>query len=207
MGNGRGAVGFDLDMTLIDSRKAILASFAAVASETGVAIDPFVLDSRLGVKLEDELAHWFPAGQVAEAVAIYRRNYRLLSPPLTAALPGAAGALAAVRAAGARAVIVTAKIEPVARRALDDLGLAADGVFGGVHGPEKGAVLASLAAAVYVGDTPADMRAAAQAGAVPVGVPTGSFTASDLQAAGAGVLLTSLADFPAWYARAAPGRA
>jgi hypothetical protein len=43
------------------------------------------------------------------------------------------------------------------------------------------------------------MGAAVQAGAYPVGVPTGSFTDSDLRVAGAGVVLTSLAQFPDWY--------
>ena len=45
-------VGFDLDMTLIDSRRAILESFAAVAADSGVAIDPAGVTSRLGIKLE-----------------------------------------------------------------------------------------------------------------------------------------------------------
>ena len=61
----RAPVGFDLDMTLIDSRRAIMASFARVAADTGVPIDPAAVDSRLGIKLEDELAFWFPADQVA----------------------------------------------------------------------------------------------------------------------------------------------
>jgi phosphoglycolate phosphatase len=69
-----------------------------------------------------------------------------------------------------------------------------------VHGPEKAAVLITLGAAVYVGDTPADMAAAAQAGARAVGVTTGSFTERDLRAAGAQTVLESLAGFPALYA-------
>jgi phosphoglycolate phosphatase len=188
-------------MTLIDSREAILAAFAAVARETGVAIDPVGVDSRLGVKLEDELVHWFPADQIEPAMAIYRRHYPLLSGPLTSALPGARESLAAVRSAGGRAVVISAKFEPTARRSLDALGLEVDAVFGGVHGPEKGDVLATLAADAYVGDTPADMVAAVNAGAYPVGVSTGSFTGADLRAAGAAVVLTALTEFPAWYAR------
>jgi phosphoglycolate phosphatase len=187
-------------MTLIDSREAVLASFAAVARETGVAIDPAGVDGRLGVKLEDELIHWFPAEQVEPAMAIYRRHYRELSGPLTSALPGARESLNVVRSAGGRAVVISAKFEPTARRALDDLGLAVDEVFGGVHGPEKGDVLATLGAGAYVGDTPADMRAAVQAGAYPVGVATGSFTDADLLEAGAAVVLAALTEFPAWYA-------
>ncbi len=194
-----GVVGFDLDMTLIDSRPAILASFAAVAAETGVAIDPAGVDSRLGVKLETELAYWFPEDEIATAIAIYRRHYPVLSGPLTTVLPGAREALGAVRAVGARAVVITAKYAPTARRSLDDLELAVDELHGEVHGPEKGIVLAELGASVYVGDTPADVAAAVQSGAYPVGVATGSFTDGDLRSAGAGVVLASLAEFPGWY--------
>jgi phosphoglycolate phosphatase-like HAD superfamily hydrolase len=197
---GPGVVGFDLDMTLIDSRRAILASFAAVAAETGVPIDPAGVDSRLGVKLETELAHWFPDDEIEPAIAIYRKHYPLLAGPLTSVLPGAPEALAAVRAAGSRAVVISAKFEPTVRLTLDALGLAADEVFGGLHGPEKAEVLATLKAAAYVGDTPADMRAAVQAGAFGVGTATGSFTAAQLSTAGAGVVLCALTEFPAWYA-------
>ncbi len=193
-------VGFDLDMTLIDSRRAILAAFAGVAADTGVPIDPAAVDSRLGIKLEDELGFWFPAGQLPSAMRVYREHYMRLAGPLTTVLPGAAEALAAVRAAGARAVVITAKYAVTARLSLDGTGLTADELFADVHGPQKAAVLAGLRAAVYVGDTPADMAAAVQAGARAVGVATGSFTHRDLLAAGADRVLTSLAEFPAVYA-------
>jgi len=196
----RAPVGFDLDMTLIDSRRAIMASFAGVAADTGVPIDPAAVDRRLGIKLEDELAYWFPADQVPPAVRLYREHYLRLAGPLTSVLPGAREALAAVRAAGARAVVITAKYELTARLSLDGVGLAADEIFADVHGPQKAAVLAGLGAGVYVGDTPADMAAAVQAGARAVGVTTGSFTDRDLSAAGADLVLASLADFPALYA-------
>jgi len=192
-------VGFDLDMTLIDSRAAILGSFAGVAAETGVAIDPAAVDRRLGVKLEDELAHWLPPEAIEPAMRIYRTHYLRLAGPLTRLLPGALESLAAVRAAGARAIVVTAKLEATARLSLDTLGLVPDAVYGGVHGPEKAAVLTAVGAAVYVGDTPADMTAAVAAGARPVGVATGSFTGDELRAAGAVNVLPSLRDFSALY--------
>ena len=196
----RAPVGFDLDMTLIDSRRAIMAAFAAVAADTGVPINPAAVDSRLGIKLEDELAFWFPADQVAPAMRIYREHYLRLAGPLTTVLPGAREALAAVRAAGAHAVVITAKYELTARLSLDGVGLAPDELFTDAHGPEKAAVLAGLGAAAYVGDTPADMAAAVQARVHAVGVTTGSFTARELRAAGADLVLASLAEFPARYA-------
>jgi phosphoglycolate phosphatase len=191
--------GFDLDMTLIDSRPAVMASFAAVAAETGVPIDPAEVDRRLGIKLQDELGYWFPAEQVESAVRSYRTHYLRLLGPLTTRLPGAAEALAAVRASGARAVVITAKYETTARLSLDSVGLTADDVFADAHGPQKAAVLTSIGAAVYVGDTPADILAAVSAGVHPVGVATGSFTAAELRAAGAADVLSSLTDFPALY--------
>jgi phosphoglycolate phosphatase-like HAD superfamily hydrolase len=192
-------VGFDLDMTLIDSRRAILASFAGVAADTGVAIDPAEVDRRLGIRLQDELGYWFPPGEIDTAVRIYREHYRRFLVPLTTRLPGAAEALAAVRAAGARVVVITAKHEVPARLSLEGVGLAADELFADAHGQEKAAILAALGAAVYVGDTPPDMRAAVTAGAYPVGVATGSFTADQLRAAGAADVLASLADFPGLF--------
>jgi phosphoglycolate phosphatase len=192
-------VGFDLDLTLIDSRQAILESFAGLAADTGVAIDPAAVTSRLGIKLEAELAYWFPPSEITEAVRVYRSHYLRLSGPLTTQLPGAAEALEAVRAAGARVVVVTAKYELTARLALQGVGLSADELFADAHGAEKGLILKTIGAAVYVGDTPADMEAAVNAGAHPVGVSTGSFTAADLRVAGATDVLSSLTDFPSLY--------
>jgi phosphoglycolate phosphatase len=194
-----GPVGFDLDMTLINSRPAILASFAGLAQDTGIAIDLEAVDRRLGIKLDDELAFWFPPDQVAAAAETYRRHYLRLAEELTTLLPGAHEALAAVRAAGERVVIITAKHPISVAPSLRAVGLSADELFTLVHGPEKAAVLRTLKAAAYVGDTPPDMAAAVQAGVRAVGVTTGSFTGSDLSAAGAEVVLDSLTSFPGWY--------
>ena len=198
-----GPVGFDLDMTLIDSRSAILASFAELGRDTATTIDLEAVDQRLGIKLEDELAFWYPPDRRAAAAAIYRRHYVRLAEQMTTALPGAHEALAAVRAAGERVVIITAKHAVSVEPSLRAVGLEADEVFTFVHGPEKAAVLNRISAAAYVGDSPPDMAAAVQAGVRAVGVATGSFSADDLTRAGAEVVLGSLTDFPAWY-RSAP---
>jgi phosphoglycolate phosphatase len=194
-----GPVGFDLDMTLIDSRPAILTSFARLGRDTATAIDLEAVDSRLGIKLEDELAFWYSPDQRAAAAAIYRRHYVRLAGQMTTALPGAQEALAAVRAAGERAVIITAKHAVSVEPSLKAAGISADEVFTFVHGPEKAAVLSRINAAAYVGDSPPDMAAAVQAGVRAVGVATGSFSGEDLARAGADVVLDSLAGFPAWY--------
>lgn len=195
-----GPVGFDLDLTLVNSRPAIMAAWSAVSAELGVQIDLAEVDQRMGIKLEEEVSYWFPADGHQNAADSYRRHYVRLAPTLTFPLPGAAESLAAVRQAGERAIIVTAKHQVSVQPSLDAVGLQADEIFTHVHGPEKAAVLAHVGAAVYIGDTPADMAAGQAAGALAVGVPTGSFTAEQLRAAGAAVVLGSLADFPPWYA-------
>lgn len=195
-----GPVGFDLDLTLINSRPAIMAAWSAVAEELEVSIDLDEVDRRMGVKLEDEVAYWFPEPDQSDAAASYRRHYIRLAPGLTFLLPGAAEALASVRHAGERAVVVTAKHPVSVEPSLAAVGLRPDEVFAHVHGPEKAAVLARLGAAVYVGDTPSDMVAGVAGGATAVGVPTGSFGLSELSEAGASVVLGSLAEFSAWYA-------
>ena len=196
---GSGPIGFDLDMTLINSRQAILATFAEVARLTGTAIDLAAVNRRLGIKLEDELASWFSPDQVAGAAETYRRHYVPLAERMTTALPGAREALDAVRAAGQRVIIITAKHPVSVGPSLQAAGLSADEMFTLVHGPEKADVLRRLRAAAYVGDTPPDMAAAVQAGVRAVGVATGSFTGEILVNAGAEVVLDSLEDFAAWY--------
>lgn len=195
-----GPVGFDLDLTLINSRPAIMAAWSAVSAELGVPIDLAQVDQRMGIKLEDEVGYWFPADGQQAAADSYRRHYVRLAGTLTYPLPGATEALHAVRQAGERAVIITAKHPISVQPSLDAVGLRADEVFAHVHGPEKAAVLTRLGAAVYVGDTPADMAAGQTAGALAVGVPTGSFSRTDLRASGAAIVLESLTQFASWYA-------
>jgi phosphoglycolate phosphatase len=195
-----GPVGFDLDLTLIDSRPAILGSWSEVARETGIEIDLGAIDARMGIKLEDEAAFWFPEAQVESAAAGYRRHYLRLAPTHTTALPGSHGALAAVRAAGAALVVITAKHPVSVGPSMAAAGLTVPEIFTHVHGVEKAAVLTRIRAAVYVGDSPSDMMAARSAGAHAVGVPTGSFGRTELLDAGAHVVLGSLLDFPSWYA-------
>jgi phosphoglycolate phosphatase len=191
-------VGFDLDMTLVDSRPGIAATLAALAAETGNRIDAEVVVGRLGPPLEVELAHWFPTDAVPAASDRYRELYADLGVPGTVLLDGAAESVAAVRSAGGGVMVVTAKFEPNAIACLDHVGLAVETVCGWRHGSAKGVALAEHGAAVYVGDTPSDVTGARGVGVVAVGVATGPHPAAELDAAGADAVLGSLTEFPAW---------
>ncbi len=191
-------IGFDLDMTLVDSRPGIHATVVALVEETGYAIDPDVVVSRLGPPLEQELAEWVPANQVDPLSDRFREIYGERGIEGTFALPGAAEALAAVRAMGGQILVVTAKYEPNAWKCLEHTGLPADVVVGWRHGAQKGETLAEHGATAYIGDTPPDIAAAHLAGATALAVPSGPFTADELRAAGADVVLPSLLEFPDW---------
>jgi phosphoglycolate phosphatase len=192
-------VGFDLDMTLIDSRLGIKAVYVALAAETGVAIDADLVVSRLGPPLEHELAEWFPADRVAEMVDRYRALYPSRAIEAAPALPGARDAIQAVREAGGRAIVVTAKNTPHARLHLSHLGIEADEVIGGLWAEGKAEALRAHGAGVYVGDHVGDVRGAETAGALSVAVATGPYAAEELRAAGAQVVLGDLTDFRPWW--------
>jgi len=191
-------VGFDLDMTLIDSRPGIAAVYDALSAETGVPIDSQLAVSRLGPPLTHELANWFPADEVEALADRYREFYPELAVPSTIFLPGAQEAIDAVRAHGGRVVVVTGKHGPNAQLHLDHLDLEVDGLAGGLWAEEKAVALREFGAAVYVGDHLSDVMAARVADALAVGVASGPISAAELRAGGADVVLDDLHSFPAW---------
>jgi len=128
------------------------------------------------------------------------------------ALPGAAAAIAALAAAGARQSVLTGNIRPLAAAKLAAAGLGEHldldvGAYGDVHEVRAELVPVARQAAraaygadfggqstVLIGDTPLDVAAALATGARAVGVATGSFSAADLVAAGAHIVLPDLTD-------------
>ncbi|WP_373292048.1 HAD family hydrolase [Streptomyces daqingensis] len=192
-------VGFDLDMTLIDSRPGIRTTYEELSAATGTYIDAELAVTRLGPPLEQELAHWFPDERIAEAGELYRELYRRHGIGPALAMPGAREAVAAVREAGGRAVVVTAKHEPNAKLHLEHLGIEPDAVVGWLWAEAKAEALKEHGASAYVGDHTGDVRGARTAGVVSVAVPTGPCGAEELRAAGADVVLEDgLKAFPEW---------
>ncbi|MFD7721169.1 HAD family hydrolase [Streptomyces sp. NPDC059814] len=197
-------VGFDLDMTLIDSRPGIRAAYVVLAAETGAAIDVDLVVSRLGPPLEDELANWFPAAEVPAVAERYREIYPTHAIVPSLAMPGARESVEAIRALGGRTMVVTAKYEPSAKLHLDHLGIRPDVLVGGLWAEAKAEALREYRAGVYVGDHTGDVRGARAADALSVGVTTGPCAAAELREAGADVVLSSLTEFPDWLNGYAP---
>jgi phosphoglycolate phosphatase len=193
-------------MTLIDSRPGIRACYLALAERTGTYIDADLAVTRLGPPLAEELVNWFPEDEVAAVADLYREMYPSIAVAATPAMEGAREAIRAVREAGGRTMVVTAKYEPNAKLHLDHLGIEPDVVVGDLWAEQKAAALREHGAGVYVGDHVGDVRGARIAGALSVAVATGPCDGDALRAAGADVVLDDLSAFPAWLAgyRAAP---
>ncbi|MDG4778776.1 HAD family hydrolase [Micromonospora sp. WMMD961] len=189
-------VGFDLDMTLVDSRPGIAATFRALTARTGVPVDAELAVSRLGPPLRTELAHWFPPGQLESAVGEYRELYPAYAITPTVPMPGAREAIDAVRARGGRVLVVTAKMGRLARLHLDHLGLLVDELAGDLFAEQKATALREHGATHYVGDHVADMVAAGVAGVPGIGVASGPCSREELLTAGASVVLDDLRGFP-----------
>ena len=127
-------------------------------------------------------------------------------------LPGAAGAITALAAAGVRQSVLTGNVRPLAEEKLRRAGLGGHldldaGAYGDVHEVRAELVAAARRAArrvyradfpgpatVLIGDTPLDVEAALVTGARAVAVATGGYPAADLTAAGAHVVLPDLTD-------------
>ncbi|MGW4641092.1 HAD family hydrolase [Sphaerisporangium sp. NPDC004334] len=192
-------MGFDLDLTLADTRAGIAAVYEEVARRLGVPIDTAVVVERLGPPLEQELAHWLPAEAVPAAAALYRSLYPEVAVAMTTPMAGAAEAVAEVRRRGGRVIVVTGKHIVGAGRTVKALGLDVDEVVGSVFGAAKGVAISRFGAAAYVGDHVADIEAARAGCAVSVAVATGPYTEQALQDHGADVVLPDLTRFGSWY--------
>lgn len=195
-------VGFDLDMTLIDSVDTIVDSLVAVVQERGKSVDPQAIRDTIGMPFPLVLPTLVPDDDPEELLAAYRAHYRVHGVPKTKAMPGSIDAVKAVRDAGGRVVVVTAKQGITAIGALKAAGFVFEDedVVAEVFSEEKGISLKEFGAQIYVGDHPGDVKGAKVANALCVAVPTGPTSAAELLETGADVVLYGgLAEFRDWF--------
>lgn len=189
-------VGFDLDMTLVDSADGIVTSVQYVLAQYGVDADGAEIRSTIGLPLDHVFPRWLPDEPYDVLLAAYRAHYREHGIPLTLPMPGAREAIDAVRAHGDRVLVVTAKYGAVAGLALEAAGLDADEIVGDLFAEAKGVALVDHGAWAYVGDHPGDVRAARHAGVHAIAVATGPSSVTELSQAGPDAVLEDLRGLP-----------
>ena len=192
------AVGFDLDMTLIDTVPGFGTVLRALGDELGIDFPVEEMTAKLGPPLDHLLRPHLAEDAITSAVDRFRALYpdhAITSVPL---LAGAQEAVAAVREAGGRVVVVTGKYTPNARLHLEHLGIDPDVLVGEVWGVGKAEALRREGCTVYVGDHVHDVEGAIAAGATSVSVLTGGCSREELIEAGTHVVLEDLGQFPQW---------
>lgn len=216
----RPLVCFDLDGCLVDSRVPIAAAMNHALTAVGApARDEAELHARIGPPLLGaleqmlvEVGHDPARGR--EAVAAYREVYGDLAVAHTTAVPGMAELLAALEAAGAPLLVVTAKPVEFATPILHAVGM--HGRFGGVFAPAltaldepKADTLAralalagvdggqACAEVTMVGDRHHDIDAGRTRGTRTVGVTWGSGSRDELVDAGADAVVDTPAELQA----------
>jgi phosphoglycolate phosphatase len=188
-------VGFDLDLTLVDTRRATEAAAARINDALGVRIDVHAFVSSIGLPIRQQLSAWVPERQLDDAVAEFRAAFLGPGVGLLAPTPGAHEALALARSAGRQAVVITSRLPHIAERMLSACRLRTDVLIGGLTGMEKAAAMRETRIACYTGDHPLDMIGAQAAGVRGIGVLTGFHTETQLQEAGAVKTLADLTKF------------
>jgi phosphoglycolate phosphatase len=216
----RRLVMWDIDRTLLSAgrvaRVAMETTFQAVTGRAPDGIPEFGGRTDSAIVTEVFAMHGLPAPDLPAFFGHFARELAdtaHLIPQQGRAYPGAREVLGAL--AGWPALVqttVTGNIAPNARTKLVALDLAAPldltvGGYGDEHTVRARLVAASRARAesrygdfaevIVVGDTRYDVEAALACGVTAIGVASGSDSADVLRAAGAHVVLDSLADVPA----------
>jgi pyrophosphatase PpaX len=185
---------FDFDGTLVDSEQLILASFRHATDVVLGATPPDdELRAGIGLTLEAQARHL--AGDRAEQLfEVYVEHNRAAHRELLRTFAGVPEMIGRLRARGARLGVVTAKIRPTMELGFEHVPLE-PGWFDVLiakedterHKPEPEPLLLALerlaaapADAIYVGDSPFDIRAAHAAGVTAAAAAWGDIFPRDV---------------------------
>lgn len=196
----RRGVLFDLDGTLVDSPRAIVAAFTAAFGSLGrPAPEPAAIRATIGLPLERAFADLTgEPGGMAAYVRAYQTAFREIVLPQAADLlfPGVVAGLAALREDGFALAVATSKYHASADALLTAAGIraqfaalvGADQVRNPKPDPETGRLALDLLGvragrAAMVGDTTHDVLMASAAGMRSVAVSYGVHTVAQLRSA------------------------
>lgn len=194
-------VGFDLDMTLVDSAEGITDALVKVFSDHGVEVSRDDVRNTIGLPLDMVFPLWLPDESYEQLLDEYRAHYGTYGIPKSVLLPGARDAVNAVHDVGGEVVVVSAKKKDFVDRVLDVVQLPIDRTYGYLFAEHKGEVLRQERARVYVGDHEGDVRAARAADALSFIVTSGPMTREELLEYAPDVIVDSLVDFRPWLSR------
>ena len=119
---------FDLDGTLTDSARGVVASFRHALAAVGAAVPDGDLAAQVvGPPMQHTMETLGLGDRAVEAVAAYRADYTSRGWAMNAMFDGIDDLLSDLRAGGVRLAVATSKAEHTARRILEHFGI--DGHF------------------------------------------------------------------------------
>lgn len=185
---------FDFDGTLVDSERLILASFRhATGTVLGATPSDDVLRAGIGLTLEQQ-AHDLAGDRAQELFDVYVEHNRAFHSELLRTFDGVPEMILRLRRRGARLGVVTAKIRPTMELGFEHVPLerewfevlvAKEDTY--LHKPHPEPLLLALELmgaaaedAVFVGDSPFDIRAAHAAGITAAAAAWGDIFSRDV---------------------------
>lgn len=208
-----GAIVFDFDLTLADSRPGFVAAHHFTTQALGLPTPSRDAIARsIGTPLEKIVPRWFPGlddAAASEYIRVYRKQADEVMESLTTMLPGAREAVQRLGEAGMPLAIVSQKLRHLITSVLERDGIVGcfDHILGGqdvpAFKPEPGGLLLALerldvapSDGLYVGDTTIDAEAASRGGIPFVGVLSGVTTRDEFAPYKAQAVLTSVVELP-----------
>jgi phosphoglycolate phosphatase len=168
----RTVVGFDLDMTLVDSSEAIVYSALETIKEFhgDSTISSKELKQFVGRPMRNSLELWIDPKAAASAFEFYKKFYLENALHLTSAMPGALEILAQLTSDNIPYCVITAKDEKVAKNQLSYLNFPKSTIIGGRFREEKTKAMLEFECTHYVGDHLEDYKSATKAGVTFIGL-------------------------------------
>ncbi len=199
---------FDVDGTLVDSKRDIAAAQLWVLQQLG--IDTYKLEDLfplIGKSLPETFATLLPSSlhhRIDEATELYKTRYRLHAFETTTLFPGVRETIAALRAKGINLATATTKLSATTHRVLTHFGIAE--YFAQIQGsddmkfkPDPFIITKILNergwkkdCTLMVGDTDNDIEAGRRAGVRTCGVTYGSLSREQIQQIGPDFVIDSL---------------
>jgi len=201
---------FDVDGTLVDSKRDIAAAQHWVLQQLGVhTYAPEDLYPLIGKSLTETFAALLPTDlqhRIPEAAELYKAQYPPRALLTTALFPGVQETIEALRARGIRLATATTKLSAGTRRVLTHFGIAQH--FAQIQGsddmpfkPDPFIITKILedqswekSETLMVGDTDNDIFAGKRAGTPTCGVTYGSLTKQQIQKLDPDIMIDSLRD-------------
>lgn len=165
-------IGFDLDMTLVDSSEAIVFSaISAIRSFVPQAsVDEMEIRREIGLPIKELITRYVGSLNSNDAYNIYKKFYISEGLDLSREIDGAVSTILELQLKGYSTCVITAKDQNVAEAQLRHLGFPSLKVFGNSFGSEKTRAMLAFECTHYVGDHYHDYLAAVEAQITFIGV-------------------------------------